>query len=357
MYKIIHLMHKDKFTEPYVKFINANFKPQNHFFILSGGSVHSDAYTSTTNVWQIKTNHRIKLFRQLIRELNTLKFLLLLLFSKRIIIHGLFNDFIINKLSKYVFILKKGNWVIWGGDLYSSNSDPQIENCKAKIIRNIKIVVGIEGDFEYARLKYGFSGVFKKAYYINPVRFDESIIENTSKKNKVYKILAGNSASSTNNHAEIFNVLSKFASQNIMVIAPLSYGNKDYGKDIAAIGKKIFGDKFMALEEFYNEDEYRDILKEIDVAVFNFNRQQGIHTINYLLALGKKIYLPKGISTWDFYTNEVGLKIAPFDELLKADFEQFTLNNYAHQNSVKTKNYFFDENKLVNEWREVFEND
>ena len=45
-------------------------------------------------------------------------------------------------------------------------------------------------------------------------------------------------------------------------------------------------------------ERYIELLSDIDIAVFNHNRQQGLGNTTTLLGLGKKVYLRSDTTTW-----------------------------------------------------------
>jgi len=61
-------------------------------------------------------------------------------------------------------------------------------------------------------------------------------------------ILVGNSATATNNHCEVFELLARTpAARDRRVIVPLSYGDPWYRDAILAQGRALFGDRFVPL--------------------------------------------------------------------------------------------------------------
>ena len=95
----------------------------------------------------------------------------------------------------------------------------------------------------------------------------------------------------------------KFKNEDIQIYVPLSYGDKDYAKKVIDYGKSLFGDKFIGITEFIPYNEYICFLKNIDIAVFNHQRQQAMgNTIN-LLAMGKKVYFRECATQKIFFSN------------------------------------------------------
>ncbi|WP_299626089.1 TDP-N-acetylfucosamine:lipid II N-acetylfucosaminyltransferase [uncultured Tenacibaculum sp.] len=104
-------------------------------------------------------------------------------------------------------------------------------------------------------------------------------------------ILVGNSATPTNNHGEVFELLSKFSLGDRKIIVPLSYGNEDYAKKVNYLGRNIFKDSFLPLMDFMSFNEYNKLIQQCGIVVINTYRQQAIGNILTLLWMGAKIYL------------------------------------------------------------------
>jgi len=106
-------------------------------------------------------------------------------------------------------------------------------------------------------------------------------------------VLVGNSASFTNNHLEVFRILSdsrvKMA-KNAKVIVPLSYGDEAYGQKIIEKGVENFGNNFEPLLNFMPIDEYIEIIKQCGFVIMNFKRQQALGNILIMLYFGARVF-------------------------------------------------------------------
>ena len=63
-------------------------------------------------------------------------------------------------------------------------------------------------------------------------------------------ILLGNSADPSNNHKEVLDKLRSYATENIRIYCPLSYGDRKYAQIVSDYGRLMFGEKFLALRDF-----------------------------------------------------------------------------------------------------------
>ncbi len=115
------------------------------------------------------------------------------------------------------------------------------------------------------------------------------------------KILAGNSGNPTNLHHEMLSKLEPLKDSDIRIYCPLSYsGDPDYINSVEAMGKQIFGGKFVPMREMLDPVKYLNLLCEIDVAIMNHDRQQGLGNILPLLYFGKKVFMRSGTSSFEY---------------------------------------------------------
>lgn len=337
--KYIHIMYNEKFISAYIEFINKNFNMNKHKFLVIDGDKKFDKYNIfAQNVEYKKTiNKRSKIIKllniyiYLIKELKN---------SKKIYFHSLFDKKVIFFLFLFRKYLKKSNWIIWGGDLYCY--EKRKKDLKYKIWyyiedyvkRNIGYVSTlVPEDYEIAKKYYKVNGKYQKALYPfnNDFKYIESLI--VRPKDEVY-IQIGNSADSSNNHFEIIDLLSKFKGEKIRIYAILSYGDSIYAQKVNTYGKEIFGDKFIGIFDFMSIDKYWSYIKDIDILIFNHNRQQGLGNITMLSYFEKKVYIRKDISSWNYLTKDIELKLNSVDEIKKQTFQEF-INNNAKGNKEK----------------------
>jgi dTDP-N-acetylfucosamine:lipid II N-acetylfucosaminyltransferase len=103
-------------------------------------------------------------------------------------------------------------------------------------------------------------------------------------------VWVGNSGYPSNNHYEVFVLLSKVGWQG-RVICPLSYGDNQYIEKIIEIGKSFFGDRFKPLTEFMDKESYHGLLISSKFMVMNHTRQQGGGNTLTALWLGIPLFM------------------------------------------------------------------
>jgi hypothetical protein len=172
-----------------------------------------------------------------------------------------------------------------------------------------------------------------------------------SKKENTVNIYLGNSDTPTNNHLDALQLLSKFKDNDIKIICPLNYENKKYAKDIANLGNKLFGDKFLPLFEYIDREKYYALLQSIDVSVMFHNRTQGAGNIIALLKGGVKVYI-KSCSTICTLFKELNIHFSTEKEIEKEMFETFSkpLESKKITQNAKILDDFFlkDEIRIAN---------
>jgi hypothetical protein len=284
--------------------------------------------------------------------------------ANQILVHGLGDMVVLRELALHTAFLKKSVWLIWGDDLYSYFrprqrwKDTVVEFLRRRVIRNFRgIGAPCYGDYRLAKTLYRTRAVFHDYAYPNPIGAADlaKALANVKVANSEVRIQIGNSADPSNGHEELITVLARFRDRPIKVIAPLSYGDLDYGKRIAELGASVFGDKFVALTDYMSPEAYSEHLRTVDVLVFNHKRQQGMANISFLAALGAKIYLRSDISLWEFYRDQRGLRVFATQSIPEQSFEQFVAYTESDRAvTMMSARKFFENNFIKGLWADVF---
>ena len=348
-YRHLHILHDTKFTLPFIKFIKENFPKNEHFFaVYSRYKIDSESY-NYKNVWVGK--NFLDLFH-LSKVMNS---------SERIYIHS----FNIHKFIQLLFIqpwlLKKSYWIIWGADLLFYKNIPKglyyriYEMMRKVVIKNLgSIITHTPGDYRVAQEVYKTKAKLWECIYY-PEAFPHLHAKDIDIKNneKGLKILLGNSASESNNHKEIILKLSKLKDQDFSVICPLSYGNEEYAKEVIVYGKQLLENRFNAITEFLEISEYFRVLAKVDVAIFNFDRQQALGNIVTLFYLGKKIFLKDNTNLTEML-NLKGLKFYLVNQLESELFKPLDIS--VKDENREQVNRHFSREKSKQDWGRIFNN-
>lgn len=288
---ILHILAPDKFTIPFIYFINKEFKSDDHFFLCNSDPGH-EVLEANKNVAFIYSPYRKNIFRNARIFYNCIRN------CSKVILHG---NPILFYFLLFPSVLKKTYWFIYGYELESQ--DGSNNKSLGNLIRAIekkyilKRIYGhishIRGDSERANILFNSKAKFfySQGYLSNVVKEPGKQLQaNYSQKNK--KILVGNSTSPSNNHISVFKMLLPYKDDDILVYCPLSYGiYEEYKIDVINTGKTLFGNKFISLTEFMTLEAYNCFLEEMDIAVFNHNRQEGMGITLSLLSMGKTVYM------------------------------------------------------------------
>lgn len=341
--KNLHIIPYEKFTKAYIDFINLNFSSSEHYFAIVGAA---DYESCDSNV--IIVEKTIKSYLSLI--LNCYK-------SDKIFLHSLFFTNIVKLLSFQPWLLKKCYWIIWGADLYSYRSPrSRLSEKFNEIFRSFSIkrfaglITHIKGDYELAKKWYGAKG--KHHYsFVYPSNLYKDIEISHEFNNRKLFIQVGNSADPSNNHIEILNKLKALNRNDIQIIVPLSYGNKEYAKKVIKVGTKMFRENFTPMKDFMPLNEYIQLLSKIDIAIFNHDRQQALGNITTLIGMGKTIYMKSDITSTEFLRS-MGIQL--FDvETIEKDLSVLSEKAIQYNKNI-IKNRFSPE-ELVKDLKKIFQ--
>ncbi|WP_024931129.1 TDP-N-acetylfucosamine:lipid II N-acetylfucosaminyltransferase [Methylophilus sp. OH31] len=331
--KTLHICRLDKFIPPFIDLIKENFAFSKHDFLLFG---NLKTFPTILDKNVIHFKHFYQIF-ELIVKMNS---------SKKIVLHSLFNPLIVLLLFLQPWLLKKCYWIMWGGDLYcfqnkrNSIKAHTYEKVRAFIIKNMGFLVsGTTGDYELAKAWYGAKGA-----HIRCFNYPSNIYKHydlSSNAHSTINIQVGNSADPSNRHLLTLEALIPFKQDNIKLFSPLSYGDMEYANVVINKGYELFGNQFQPLQDLLPFEDYLAFLANIDIAIFNHNRQQALGNAVTLLGLGKKVYINPD-STLNGLFKEFDLQVF--------DVSQFNIHpidrTIANQNMQNVKKHFSKEGLL-----------
>lgn len=354
---IVHLFPKSQFTEEFVDFINGHFDGDEHEFILYTNvpfDISADVY-KYSNVFDYDRFDLSWLKEKLIK-------------ADRIILHNLgilFRELCIFFVNPA--LCRKTIWLIWGGDLYcyrepkTSIAEKIVETMRKRIIQRFPLVATLtDGDFTLLTEWYSYKGRnIRLDYYEGyTVELMDEIMKSESVKDGTIRILLGNSATKTNRHIEALELLAHLKNEDILIFAPLSYGDKEYGSVVIQKGKELFAEKFVPLLEYMSRDDYYRMLYKIDVGLFNNDRQQGTGNIEALLYYGKKVFIRDDTSMWPEWVDKEGYSLGNISDIKSMTLDElvFREEESVRRNDSLIRRYF-DVNERVKEWDTAFTTD
>lgn len=210
--------------------------------------------------------------------------------SDKVIIHSLYYDVHILKIMAHMpsFIKKKFVWIIWGGDINKAENQ-DMEKTRRRLIEHIPVFgCFCKADYELLCKEYQIQrAVVKKMIYPYVLYQGKPLY-----RKRARNVIILNSATPACRHKDALERLSMYKDRDMRVYCILSYpDNSRYVNEICSMGRKIFGDRFIPVTGFMDYGRYQELLADMDIAVFNHNRQQGGGNLNNLLYMGKKIYM------------------------------------------------------------------
>lgn len=205
---------------------------------------------------------------------------------------------------------------------------------------------------DYGLLRQSIGNFFSAKYVQLNYGDCKSTFGVRSEKRLKENILVGNSASPTNNHLEIFNILKGINLEGRKVIVPLSYGDSVYRGHVIKYGHRILGKHFCPIIDFMPLMEYNDLIGSCSVVIMNQFRQQALGNICSVLSSGSKLYLNRKNVTFDFLS-ERGAIIFSIDDIASRSSELFCeLSAEQKNNNASVISSFWAEEKVEDNFKE-----
>lgn len=350
--KVFHIMPYDKFAKDYIEKLEELFSIEEHVILLLGKPYE--------NAFSINKKDSVFCSNEMSRWEIYSFVMKWVIRADRVILHGLF---LTDNMQIFIRILQPFNrrklvWMIWGDDLYGYHKRYEIgkQTVRRRIINHIRknliyhfdTITYIEGDYDTVKHWYGTKARYMYASY--PYHFLEC---NKKEVEKPYLlIMVGHNGSEECRHIEAFKIISKLQC-DYRIVCPISYGGKsEYINSVKEAGRAIFGNRVTFLEGYMPYNEYIDFLTDVDIAVFNNNRQQGLGNIAGLLWLGKTVYINQDNNLLDFYRHR-GVKLYQFDGNFWSDLKM--LNEKEQEGNKMIIGKCFSDEAFYQNWKRVFE--
>lgn len=349
-----HFLIDSTYASDFIDFICENYKDEFHKFVV---------LTFLNERECVKNNKNIDKIAILYKNREYIKYLLKIKKNDRLIIHGLFNKWVIYALFLKRRLLKCSTIVMWGADLYIHRTYSKSKKIKDKILDFMRGVIfkrvktlAFDMPTDYQLMQEWYK-VKRNAFFITyPQPINTGLIDLALKakteSSSVTNILLGNSASRENNHLEALDLLSIFAEENIKIYCPLSYGDtEEYKKKVIEKGKEIFKDKFEPVIKFMSSEEYASFFSKMNVAIFNNNRQQAMGNITLAAFLGCKVYLRQDTTMWRQYVEIGGCHFFPVETIKSQSIVEL---QFIDEESVDINKKYFeklqDRDFMKNTW-------
>jgi dTDP-N-acetylfucosamine:lipid II N-acetylfucosaminyltransferase len=285
-------------------------------------------------------------------HINTLfRFIRLSFRYDTVVFHGFWYQSLIFLSLLLPNVSSKIVWVIWGNDVYNDLSFADFI-LKKKLAKRIRLISShVRKDYEYALLKFKLSNIDYKWHSYNII--DKSFKLSLPKVNSLQiTLLLSHSGDQRNKHKYQIDLLKEHVKDHfITAYLPLAYGDKEYIEYIKDYSEKTKSSliQFEIITEFMKQDDYNKFLTNVDIAIFPSDRQIGLANIIVLLAYGKKIYLSKNSSTWD-YLSSIGVKVYDIS-LFDNSFYDYDIEDLLNNRKVILRKYGVK--NIINAWENL----
>jgi len=359
-YKYIHLLycHDLKFCESFIKTIQGSegeFDIAEHAFITPNKNVFDDL-----NVVRYKNIFYDNSGKNLyIRYASHCEW---------IISHGLDDSYRVILTPKK--IRSKVLYRYWGGSLTTHlklNKKKPIQYLKnyikIQLFRNVMesfAAIGVANNVDVLDFNKLCTGI---KYYRMPYADKEMIqsridimrkieTEQFRKKESAW-ILLGHRGKEEDNHINILKMLGRFDSNQIRIIIPLSYGDKDYIDSVCEYVQRNNINNVDIIKAFLPYEEYVKLLSTIDIAIFDGFTSYALGNIALVLALKKKIYLnKKGVIREAFDMDAIPYSC--IDDIKEMSFEEFVDPINYPDNLDSSLISSMDADYAIKAWKIVF---
>lgn len=285
-----------------------------------------------------------------------------------------FHSLFLRSVEKTLFVIlhhnlvKKIVWIEWGYDLYlnkESGIKGYLNDLKNKLVRStfekkIPFFVGIHPvDLKAYENEIGGRAQLLYAPYSFRETVDSFLMEykptplsEKLKRGDPFTIQIGHRALRELNHISLLERLSVYKEKNIKIVIPLSYGDREYAKEVENYALSIFNDKVQVLDDFMQVGEYRLLLSGVDMLVIDSMRQIALGNIHSMFYMCKKVYLHRDSLLSKFFI-ENGINIYDINDIGRVPFEILT----AEDDLSSERNFIvnFNSKKPAEIWRETFD--
>ena len=340
----IHFLIDNQYSRKFILYMNQHYGVENNDFFVCPGNAELKFLNDIENVIVLPGNS-IKSILSIRNVVHKSKY-------KRLFIHCLGD---VNLIP--LFFKKKTQesiWIAWGGDYYPYINFPLYDKYTSEIIVKTKKRLNIKkllfriirtyvikykvDNLAVSKVEYNLITDFYRIYpnrvnfkYPNPV--SNSLKFEDKKKNIIKTILIGNSGASSSNHIDAFYKL-KNLKGDFKIVVPFSYAyTEDYKRKVFSIGKELFDNRITFLTDFMPPEVYIEVLKNVDVAIMNHFRQQGVGNIRLLINLGIKIYMNE-INPFFKVCSDAGISLS---KIPYGDFNEDIFDEYSEERKRKNK--------------------
>ena len=365
-FKYVHLMPDNKFFPPVAEMIEYGLDPTEHFFFIynmcfnpanaqyGSWEKYQDWMRKYHNIYLLQNKY--PLYSQNWEE-NRKGFDRLLEYANKMIFHsGVYIPYMEDYFRTKLDVIRgKGLCLPWSGIVHEF--DQNRERFLREIVQHVRAIVYDSVNLAYRRFLEAQFPVLQSAIWIKSnasyARITKEPIARKSGKNK--KILISHNAHPVTNALETLEYL-KNLDDLFHIYAIVSYGPEKEAAKIMEVGTKKFGNRFTAIREYMEYDQYVEFLAQMDVAIFGMDQDCGRDTMELLLWTGAKLYLKPETATWTLMESW-GYRLGNYHLIQGMTADELLDNPHEEWNRRLAGEREFDVDKKVQQWKELFEYD
>lgn len=328
--KVLHIMKAQKFTNGVSEFYAKYFHNGEHEI----GYINYEGKPTLIREDLALTQQEVYFGKH--PFLNMRRFARMVKGYDRVVFHSYLHPFWLRAFLAFSpRILHRVVWIEWGADLYEWRGDGN--NLLAKMMRAADkkirtacaaVVCIFQPDMAHYRREFPTSQVpvFYAPYCSANVteeytHYDPSVrLEQTVREEDTVHIQIGHSATPQVGHMDVLRMLERFADRNIQLLIPLNYGDAAYADEVQRYAEEHFPGKTRCLREMLPRDEYFELTKRVDIAVFHSFRQIALGNLHRFVFRNVKVYLPNDSVMYTFF-KEKGVPVQASEDLAVCDFE------------------------------------
>lgn len=160
-------------------------------------------------------------------------------------------------------------------------------------------------------------------------------------------VLLGNSATATNNHLEMLDMLSSIDLGSRKIIVPLSYGSSEYGDEIEKHGRRLLGKNFVPIRNYMPLEEYNQSISSCSIVIMNQRRQQALGNIGAMICRGAKVFLDENNVVYKFFKRR-GAYVFSVNEIAERGTESFiSLSDTEKMRNIEVINEVWSHDTVI----------
>ena len=172
------------------------------------------------------------------------------------------------------------------------------------------------------------------------------------KNGETINIVIGHQADPILNHIRVLKQLLEYKDENIQIYLPLSYGDMRNAENVEKFARENFGDKATVIKEFMPLNEYDQLLSQMDIAIFDTDRQIALGNINKYIYMKKKLYLSAGTVMHQYFSGK-GVVLYDCEDIGRISFSDF-VQDFDPDAGVAYLTKRLDRKTKIDEWAQVF---